>query len=419
MSTSEFKKALDQNARDAGGAASVRIIDIIFPKSQEEDWKWAKLKKNLSRATGRTAPWYRTGQELEDGSFLFTWNANWAKSASEEQMSKASAQAQKATRDFMANHLREGKKEEDIAASGLSGSDAPKDPRYQGYVGGHVQSQAYLQMLRKAVAEGYPAQKAAELARGLSHGFAKGEGPRGIKYRKGMIRTYKGTWGDNVKLVKKVSAQTGVDYELDREIMVPIPGTTNTHQLKNYESEAQDWLYNHLLDWHLTKVNTPSSLPLLSEIAEVVAARLLGKKDKVYKDTPKVTKKPRLTSTKRPLPVSKTKSRKQHLQKALLNPIALRNLINKKLPTTVMNNMGAPALENVSGRFASSARLVNVLQNQNPVLQYTYQKQPYQVFEGTEPWAAGGQRDPRDLIDRSIREIAAELMIGKFTTQRV
>ena len=50
---------------------------------------------------------------------------------------------------------------------------------------------------------------------------------------------------------------------------------------------------------------------------------------------------------------------------------------------------------------------------------FYYQRNPYQRFEGSEPWADGGNRDPRKLIERSIREIAAELAIGRFYTQRI
>ena len=52
---------------------------------------------------------------------------------------------------------------------------------------------------------------------------------------------------------------------------------------------------------------------------------------------------------------------------------------------------------------------------------YHYQKDPYQVFEvgkGVEPWSTS-QRDPRKLIDKSIREVAAELALGRFYTRRL
>jgi hypothetical protein len=56
-----------------------------------------------------------------------------------------------------------------------------------------------------------------------------------------------------------------------------------------------------------------------------------------------------------------------------------------------------------------------------PSIGYTYQKNPYQIYEtstGKRPWSSL-ERDPRTLIDRSIREIAAELQLGRFYTRRV
>ena len=48
-----------------------------------------------------------------------------------------------------------------------------------------------------------------------------------------------------------------------------------------------------------------------------------------------------------------------------------------------------------------------------PTIQYSYQRHPYGVFE------SDTDRDPRKVIDKSIREIAAELAIGRFYTARV
>ena len=102
--------------------------------------------------------------------------------------------------------------------------------------------------------------------------------------------------------------------------------------------------------------------------------------------------------------------------------INLAALINNKLPATVAKNMGPPGLENITGRFASSARItdVSVTNKGFPSIGYTYQKNPYQVFEmsqGTAPWATP-ERDPRKVIDASIREIAATLLQGRFFTRR-
>ncbi len=98
-------------------------------------------------------------------------------------------------------------------------------------------------------------------------------------------------------------------------------------------------------------------------------------------------------------------------------------LLNAKLPETVARNMGPPGLENQTGRFASSVRVTDVSRTAQgfPSVGYDYQRNPYQVFEmgrGQPPWATS-ERDPRNLIDKSIREIAAQLAIGRFYTRRI
>ena len=105
-----------------------------------------------------------------------------------------------------------------------------------------------------------------------------------------------------------------------------------------------------------------------------------------------------------------------------MQPLQLIGLINKSLPDTVRKNMQAPGLQNRTGRFAESVKLTDVVQTGKgfPSFGYTYQKNPYQVFEmgsGQAPWASA-ERDPRKLIDRSIREIAAQFAIGRFYTRR-
>ena len=85
--------------------------------------------------------------------------------------------------------------------------------------------------------------------------------------------------------------------------------------------------------------------------------------------------------------------------------------------------MNPPALQNQTGRFAESVKLTDVTRTPKgmPSFGYTYQKNPYQRFEvgrGDPPWATP-ERDPRKLIEQSIREIAAQFAIGRFYTRRV
>jgi hypothetical protein len=98
----------------------------------------------------------------------------------------------------------------------------------------------------------------------------------------------------------------------------------------------------------------------------------------------------------------------------------LIGVLNERLPRVVAKNMTSPALEYQTGRFASSVRVTDISKTSRgfPSIGYTYQRDPYETFElgnrmGTQ------ERDPRRLIDRSIREIAAGMAIGRFYTRRV
>jgi hypothetical protein len=84
--------------------------------------------------------------------------------------------------------------------------------------------------------------------------------------------------------------------------------------------------------------------------------------------------------------------------------------------------MKFPSLENRTGKFASSVRVtdISITRAGFPSIGYTYDKNPYQVFEtgfGKSPWATR-ERDPRRIIDASIREIAANMALGRFYTRR-
>ena len=104
-------------------------------------------------------------------------------------------------------------------------------------------------------------------------------------------------------------------------------------------------------------------------------------------------------------------------------PLQLIALFNAKLPDTVQKNMTEPALVNRTGVFAESVRVTDVTKTPKgfPSFGYTYDKEPYGVFEmgmGAAPWATP-ERDPRRIIDQSMREIAKQAAIGRFFTRRM
>jgi hypothetical protein len=132
-------------------------------------------------------------------------------------------------------------------------------------------------------------------------------------------------------------------------------------------------------------------------------------------------KKPRSKGSKTPIATRRTTQKTA--SKSQFSTLNILSIINNKLAQTVKKNMGAPRLENQTGAFARSVRLTEVGQTAQgfPSFGYTYAKNPYQIFEvgtGRAPWA-NAERDPRKLIDSSIREVAAGLALGRFYTRRV
>lgn len=99
--------------------------------------------------------------------------------------------------------------------------------------------------------------------------------------------------------------------------------------------------------------------------------------------------------------------------------ISLITALNSKIEAKVISNMGKPSLVNRTGRFASSVRLTRLVnENGNLIVRYQYQNSPYQVFEnsvlGAAPWNLVPERDPRTIIEKSIRQLMQEQAIKKF-----
>ena len=101
----------------------------------------------------------------------------------------------------------------------------------------------------------------------------------------------------------------------------------------------------------------------------------------------------------------------------------IQAILDQRIKQQVQDNMGeGGALVNRTGRFAQSVTVEKVMQSRQGVLTafYTYMKAPYQTFE--RGYAQGSlRRDPRKLINRSIREIAMETLNHKLPirTRRV
>ena len=108
----------------------------------------------------------------------------------------------------------------------------------------------------------------------------------------------------------------------------------------------------------------------------------------------------------------------------------LKAYINRRLPAQVRRNMGkSGTLTNRSGTFSNSPQLLNIRETKTGLTgDYTYMKtgggtpprsgQPgvYQTFENSARW--GGKYNPKDLITKSIRELARQETTQRFVQLR-
>ena len=134
------------------------------------------------------------------------------------------------------------------------------------------------------------------------------------------------------------------------------------------------------------------------------------------------TKKSKPRKKKRAQRPTLTRGTVTKAKQSTVSTATLLGVLNSRINDVVANNMGTPRLENVTGRFAASVRITDVSKTTKgfPSIGYTYMRNPYSVYEATSGSRfSSTERDPRILIDKSIREIAAELAMGRIYTRRV
>jgi len=178
------------------------------------------------------------------------------------------------------------------------------------------------------------------------------------------------------------------------------------------EKAVNTRLINALVQMAVEAESSPKPLDIIDNALEkslrnkpVKAIRSASKAKASLKNNKKVRK------GKKPSIVGKTRDAKGRFT----SPISLMNLINARLHDVIRKNMGSPALNYQTGRFARSVRVTNISQTRQQQMTafYTYMKSPYQTFE--RGYAQGStQRDPRLLISKSIREAAAQIMGARF-----
>jgi hypothetical protein len=118
--------------------------------------------------------------------------------------------------------------------------------------------------------------------------------------------------------------------------------------------------------------------------------------------------------------LSTPKKLKVVVKKPGLNLVNLENLINQSLTERIKQNMGTGNRRDVlnlrSGRFAESVKVERMSQSREGMITafYSYMKNPYATFSQGGRQDAPKSRDPKLLIARSIREIAAQQVANRL-----
>jgi hypothetical protein len=263
-------------------------------------------------------------------------------------------------------------------------------------------------------------------------GFASSESAKDLmnQYYKQVQLVWKSV-GTKKSGAAQVSLLENLYVEMVVDSMSKNPPGGEPFDWKNIRPVLEDAIEKYLVEAELADQKGSKSIRenatnmvehlLVSELSKVKNSRVQRKTKASYRNKVKVSttfkaKRSRPKKSNKKTPTTRIYSKSSSASM----PLQLMVLINRDLPRVVAKNMGSPALNYRTGRFASSVRVTDVVTTPKgfPSIGYTYDKDRYQTFE---PGFAQGSvdRDPRKLIDKSMREIAAQYAVGRFFTRRV
>ena len=191
-----------------------------------------------------------------------------------------------------------------------------------------------------------------------------------------------------------------------------------------------------------------SSPPILDMIVDDLTAALTGKPKKLKPeytgDLPNLAKLPirrvlnkqaakasvkkvqaELMNLKGKVRRAKAKVKQAVLPFAEVNLLSLTNLLNLGLAEQIRQNMGTGDRRDVlnyrTGRFANSANVERLTMSKQGMITafYTYMKNPYATFSVGGRQQFPRSRDPKLLISKSIRELAAQQVSNQLRAVQV
>lgn len=169
----------------------------------------------------------------------------------------------------------------------------------------------------------------------------------------------------------------------------------------------------------LSELETSKSA--IKYLEESLLNTLLKKPIKNYNSSTTISQKTTVTKVKVKTQLSKTSkggvppslSGKTLLSRAITSLINLQSLINSQLQDVISANMGNGNSRNIlnyrTGRLAGSAKVERMSESRAGMITafYSYMKNPYATFSQGGRQSSPVSRDPKLLISKSIREIAA------------
>jgi hypothetical protein len=208
-------------------------------------------------------------------------------------------------------------------------------------------------------------------------------------------------------------------------ILVTIQSDARNSALAKIEAEINRNVINYLTseEFKSDVLVEPGSNTILEDIDWVMRKALDPKlkQPEKHRKKPTAKKSAKVKDTAKVLPLAAPRLELP----AQTNLTSLQNLINRQLQDVISANMGDGDSRSVlnyrTGRLAGSARVERLTQSRSGMITafYSYMKNPYATF------SEGGQqpnprsRDPKLLISRSIREIAATKVANQLRAVNV
>jgi len=159
--------------------------------------------------------------------------------------------------------------------------------------------------------------------------------------------------------------------------------------------------------------NSKAVLPKQSNISEVKISLPAIKLPKISAKKPVIADEQRI--------IKQMKAEQQQLkEQQATNLLSFHSLLNSNLVQTVKQNMGAGTRRDIlnlrSGRFAESVRVERLTQSRDGIVTayYNYMRNPYATFSQGGRQERPRSRDPKLLISKSIRQVAAQAKITRL-----